>query len=95
MDVKEAEGLADVLNVLAAWVTVFSLIVTVVAAVAYRRVRNQRVLLVAAAFAVFTLKGALLTLSLWNEWASGRYLTASVVMDTVVIVLLAATVLKR
>lgn len=87
--------MADVINVLAAWVTVFSLVVTVVAAVAYRRVRNQRVLLVAAAFAVFTLKGALLTVSLWSEWASGRYLTASVVMDTVVIVLLAATVLKR
>ncbi len=87
--------MADVLNVLAAWVTVFSLVVTVVAAVAYRRVRNQRVLLVAAAFALFTVKGLLLTLSLGSEWASDRYLTASVLLDTIVIALLAATVLKR
>jgi uncharacterized membrane protein YoaK (UPF0700 family) len=87
--------LADILNVLAAWITVFSLVVTVVAAVAYRRVRNQRVLLVAFAFALFTVKGVLLTLSLGMEGFSDNYLTASVVLDTVVIVLLATTVLKR
>ncbi len=87
--------MADILNVLAAWITVFSLVVTVVAAVAYRRVRNQRVLLVAVAFALFTVKGVLLTLSLGMEWFSDNYLTASVALDTVVIVLLATTVLKR
>jgi uncharacterized membrane protein YoaK (UPF0700 family) len=92
---EEDEGLADILNVLAAWITVFSLVVTVVAAVAYRRVRNQRVLLVAVAFALFTVKGVLLTLSLGMESFNDNYLTASVVLDTVVIVLLATTVLKR
>ena len=87
--------MVDILNVLAAWITVFAVVVTLVAAVAYRRVRSTRVLLVAVAFALFAVKGAMLTVSLGNEWWSDNFLTASVLVDTVVIVLLAATVLKR
>jgi len=89
------ENLADILNVLAAWITVFAVVVTLVAAVAYRRVRSTRVLLVAIAFALFAVKGAMLTVSLGNEWWNDNFLMASVLVDTVVIVLLAATLLKR
>ena len=53
----------DYLNVLAAWITIFSIALTVVAAVAYSRVRNTRVLLVAIAFALFAVQGVVLTLS--------------------------------
>lgn len=85
----------DYLNVLAAWITIFSIALTVVAAVAYRRVRNTRVLLVAVAFALFAVQGVVLTLSLVYEDWSDAYLPVSVVLDTVIIVLLAMTVLKR
>jgi hypothetical protein len=89
------ENLADILNVLAAWITVLAVVVTLVAAVAYRRMRSTRILLVVVAFALFAVKGAMLTVSLGNEWWSDNFLTASVLVDTVVIVLLAATLLKR
>lgn len=85
----------DYLNVLAAWITIFSIALTVVAAVAYSRVRNTRVLLVAAAFALFAVQGVVLTLSLVYEDWSDAYLPVSVALDTVIIVLLAMTVLKR
>jgi hypothetical protein len=95
MTAELVEELVEVLNILAAWITVFAVVVTFVAAVAYRRVRNPRVLLVTVAFALFAVKGVLLTVSLSNEWLSDNFLTTSVLIDTVVIVLLAATVLKR
>ncbi len=68
---------------------------TVVAAVAYSRVRNTRVLLVMMAFALFAVQGVVLTLSLIYENWSDVYLPASVLLDTVIIVLLAMTVLKK
>ncbi len=87
--------MSDYLNVLAAWITIFSIALTVVAAVAYSRVRNTRVLLVMMAFALFAVQGVVLTLSLvYEEWADA-YLPASVLLDTVIIVLLAMTVLKK
>ena len=85
----------DYLNVLAAWITIFSIALTVVAAVAYSRVRNTRVLLVAVAFALFAVQGVVLTLSLVYEDWSDAYLPLSVALDTVIIVLLAMTVLKK
>ncbi len=84
----------DYFNVLAAVVTIFAIALTIVAAVAYARVRNKRVLFVAAAFALFAIKGIALTLSLINEEVSDSYILISVLMDTVIIILLALTVLK-
>jgi Ni/Fe-hydrogenase subunit HybB-like protein len=86
--------LEDYFNVLAAVVTIFAIALTIVAAVAYSRVRNKRVLFVAAAFALFAIKGIALTLSLINEEISDSYILISVLMDTVIIILLALTVLK-
>ncbi len=87
--------MSDYLNVRAAWITIFSIALTVVAAVAYSRVRNTRVLLVTMAFALFAVQGVVLTLSLiYEEW-SDVYLPASVLLDTVIILLLAMTVLKK
>jgi hypothetical protein len=85
----------DYLNVFAAWILIFSVALTVVAAVAYSRMRNQRVLMVTLAFALFAVKGAVLTLSLFVEDVSDMYLAVAVVMDTIIIVLLALTVLKK
>lgn len=85
----------DYLNVLAAWIMIFSIALTAVAAVAYSRTRNKRVLLVMLAFALFAVKGVVLTMSLFNEDVSDAYLAVSVVMDTAIIVFLAMTVLKK
>ena len=85
----------DYLNVFAAWILIFSVALTVVAAVAYSRIRNQRVLMVTLAFALFAVKGMVLTLSLFFEDVSDMYLVVAVVMDTIIIVLLALTVLKK
>ena len=85
----------DYLNVLAAWILIFSVALTVVAAVAYSRTRNKRVLMVALAFALFAVKGVLLTAALFDEWISDSYLWMSVVVDTVIIVFLAMTVLSK
>ena len=85
----------DYLNVFAAWILIFSVALTVVAAIAYSRIRNQRVLMVTLAFALFAVKGMVLTLSLFFEDVSDMYLVVAVVMDTIIIVLLALTVLKK
>ena len=85
----------DSLNVFAAWILIFSVALTVVAAIAYSRIRNQRVLMVTLAFALFAVKGMVLTLSLFFEDVSDMYLVVAVVMDTIIIVLLALTVLKK
>ena len=85
----------EYLNVLAAWITIFSIALTVVAGVAYYRVRNQRVLMVTLAFALFAVKGVILTLSLIIKEVSDHYLWIAVAMDTVIIVLLALTVIKK
>lgn len=85
----------DYLNVLVAWILIFSIALTVVAAVAYSRTRNKRVLMVMLAFALFAVKGVLLTAVLFDEWMSETYLWMSVVVDTVIIVFLALTVLSK
>jgi len=87
--------MSDYLNVLAAWITIFSIALAVVAAVAYSRVRNTRVLLVTMAFVLFAVQGVVLTMSLiYEEW-DDAYLPVSVLLDTVIIVLLALTVMKK
>ncbi len=85
----------DYLNILAAWITIFSIALTVIAGIAYYRVRNTRVLLVTIAFALFAVQGVVLTLSLMYENWSDMYLPVSVLLNTVIIVLMAMTVLKK
>jgi hypothetical protein len=85
----------EYMNVLAAWILIFSIALTVIAAVAYTRVRNKRVLMVVLAFALFAIKGVVLTFSLFMEDVEDLYLAVSVLLDTVIIVLLAMTVLKK
>ncbi len=85
----------DYLNVLAAWILIFSIALTVVAGVAYGRTRNKRVLMVCLAFALFAVKGVLLTAALFDEWVSDSYVWMSVIVDTVIIVFLAMTVLSK
>ena len=53
-------------NFVAAWVTVFAALLTAVAVLAYRRSRNAKVLGVAVAFALFFVKGLVVTVALFT-----------------------------
>jgi predicted membrane protein len=52
-------------NILLAAVSVFSLALTLIAVLAFRRTRDQHLIFLAAAFGVFFLKGLLLTIFLF------------------------------
>ncbi len=84
------------LEVAAALVTVFMLAVTVLSARSYARTRSRKVLVVTAAFAVFMVKGAVLSYGLMQEevdW-EGLMLLA-LVMDAVVAILLFVAIIAR
>ena len=84
------------LEVAAALVTVFMLAVTVLSARSYARTRSRKVLVVTAAFAVFMVKGAVLSYGLMQEevdW-EGLMLLA-LAMDAVVAILLFVSIIAR
>ena len=53
-------------NVLTGWLTVFALLLTVLALLAYRRSANAKMLGIAAAFGLFFAKGLLVTYALFT-----------------------------
>ena len=87
---------ADLENVLRASITVFALVLLVVSLAAYQRVKNTRILYTTAAFGAFFVKGVLLSWELADPDV-GDWLDAGVatVLDLVILVFLALTVLKR
>ena len=86
----------DVLNFLRAWIMVFALILFIVSLIAYHRTKNKRVLIVSIAFAIFLIKGIILTLGLVNNEVQGLYNSGlSDVLDLLILILLAATILKK
>ena len=56
----------DLTNILRAWIMIFALILFLVSIFAYYRTRHKRVLIVSVAFAIFFVKGALLSIGLAN-----------------------------
>ena len=84
------------LEVAAALVTVFMLAVTVLSARSYARTGSRKVLIVTAAFAVFFIKGAILSYGLMQEevdW-EGLMLLA-LVMDAIIAILLFVAIIAR
>ena len=86
----------DFVNILRAWIMIFAFILFIVSMFAYYRTRNKRVLLVSIAFAIFFVKGVVLSLGLiyqdieaWHSSGLGDLL------DLLILVLLAATILKK
>jgi hypothetical protein len=86
----------DITNILRAWIMIFSLILFIVSMVAYYRTRNKRVLFVSIAFAIFFVKGIVLSLGLINPEIE-TYYTSGVgdFLDLMILILLAATILKK
>ena len=54
-------------NLLAGWLTTFSLLLALVAVLAYRRSGNRKVLGIAVAFALFFVKGLVVTYALFTS----------------------------
>ena len=54
-------------NIILAAESVFALALTIIAVLAFRRTRDGHIVLLAAAFAVFFVKGLLLTIALFTE----------------------------
>jgi hypothetical protein len=83
-------------NFLRAWIMIFALILFIVSMLAYYRTRHKRVLFVSIAFAVFFVKGIVLSLGLINSDIDSLYNSGlGDFLDLMVLVLLAATILKK
>ncbi len=88
--------MSDLDNALTAWVTLFAAVMFVTAAISWWRLRSGRLLLATSAFGLFLAKGVLLTLALIDPRVA-RLMTPTVglLLDTVVLALLALTLLRR
>jgi hypothetical protein len=75
---------------------VFALVLLLVSILAYQRTKNRRVLIVSFAFAIFFVKGIILTLGLIYSDVEGLYSSGlGDFLDLMILVLLAATILKN
>ncbi len=86
----------DVANLLRAWIMIFALILFIVSMFAYYRTRHKRLLFVSCAFAIFFIKGIILSLGLIDPGIDALYTSGlGDLLDLVILVLLAATILKK
>lgn len=86
----------DLTNLLRAWIMIFALILFIVSLVAYHRTRNKRVLFVSCAFAIFFVKGIVLSLGLVYSEIEDYYASGlGDFLDLVILILLAATIFKK
>lgn len=84
------------LEIAAALVTVFMLAVTILSARSYSRSGSRKVLIVTAAFAVFLVKGALLSYGFMQEEVDWEQLMLlALVMDALVAILLFVAIIAR
>ena len=83
-------------NILLAAVSVFALALTVIAVLAIRRTRDLHVVFLAAAFAVFFVKGLILTILLFTgSVALGQFFVLSGSLDLVILALFYGFTLRR
>jgi hypothetical protein len=86
----------DISNILRAWIVIFAFILLIVSIVAYYRTRNNRVLIVSFAFAIFFIKGIILSIGLVEPDIESAYNSGlGETLDLIILVLLAATILKK
>jgi hypothetical protein len=86
----------DAANFLRAWIMIFAFILLIVSLYAYQRTRNKRVLFVSFAFAIFFVKGIILSIGLINQDIESLYSSGlGDLLDLLILILLAATILKK
>jgi hypothetical protein len=85
-----------ILGILIAWITVFSLAITVISAFAYRKTGSRKVLLVTIAFAMFFIKGVFYSIALMQanvDW--DLVIISSLVLDFMILILLFIAIVVR
>lgn len=88
--------MSDLENFLIAWITIFALILFIVAILTYKRTKHPRLGIICAAFALFFIKGILLTWGLVNEELHEPYiLNINIVLDSFILLFLAVSILKK
>ena len=86
----------EFVNILRAWIMIFALILFIVSIFAYKRTKHKRLLFVSIAFAVFFVKGIVLTLGLLDSNIEDLYNSGlGDTLDLLILILLAATILKK
>lgn len=85
-----------VVNVLLAAVTVVASALCAISLLAWRRARDTHLILLAAAFAIFFVKGLFLTVALFIGWADlASLLVLSSVFDLIILALFYGFTLRR
>lgn len=85
-----------VVNALLAAVTVVAFALGMISLLAWRRARDVHLLLLAAAFAIFFVKGLFLTVALFADWTDlGGILVLSSIFDLAILVLFYGFTLRR
>lgn len=85
-----------VVNALLAAVTVVAFALGMISLLAWRRARDVHLLLLAAAFAIFFVKGLFLTVALFADWTDlGGLLVLSSIFDLAILVLFYGFTLRR
>lgn len=88
--------MSDLENFLIAWITIFALILFIVAILTYTRTKHPRLGIICTAFALFFIKGILLTWGLLNEELHEPYiLNLIIVLDSFILLFLAVSILKK
>lgn len=76
----------EIEGILRAWITIFALVLLIIALISYRRFGNKRFLIVGTAFALFFVKGIMLSIEFFE---SGECDTSfSSLFDALVLILL-------
>ena len=81
-------------NAVAGWLTIFSLLLAAVAVLAYRRSANPRVLGIAVGFAIFFVKGLVVTLALFTAATLNTLWVPMAAFDTAALVAFYAAALR-
>ncbi len=81
-------------NAVAGWLTIFSLLLAVVAVLAYRRSRNPKVLGIAVAFSLFFVKALVITVALFTARSLADVWVPMAVFDTMVLLAFYASALR-
>jgi hypothetical protein len=83
-------------EILIALITVFALAITIVSAFSYRKTGNKKVLIVTIAFAVFFVKGTLLTWTILQGDADLQMLLMyTALLDFIILALLFVSIILR
>ncbi len=85
-----------IVNILLAAVTVVAFALCTISLLAWRRARDAHLVLLAAAFAIFFVKGLFLTVALFTSWTDlAGLLVLSSVFDLIVLALFYGFTLRR